>query len=176
MAFGTGLRVGELLALRWSDLNFEEAIATIERQLTETGGQLEFRPPKSRAGIRRVILTDETLAALHRHRAAALVAGRATKNELVFQSRKGGALRRSNLRSRRWLPTLAALGIERRPFHQIRHTFATHAINCAGVSLVTVSRLLGHSKPSVTLDIYAHVLSSDFAAARDRLNNATRSA
>jgi integrase len=87
---------------------------------------------------------------------------------LVFCSPRGGILRRSDFRVRHWNPLLKLLGLDHRGMHHLRHTYATLALG-TGVPVHVVARVLGHSKPSITLDIYSHVLSSQQAEATEAM-------
>ncbi len=75
-------------------------------------------------------------------------------------------MRRTDFRVRRWNSLLKILGLDHRGLHHLRHMYATLALG-ARVPVHVVSRVLGHSKPSITLDIYAHVLASQQAEATD---------
>lgn len=160
LAFRTGLRQGELLGLQWGDLQGETL--RIERQSTEKGG---IQPLKTESSRREVPLTGLLTLQLTEARAEAMKRGRAAKEELIFQGPRGGRLLRRNFLGRWWKPCLKELGLDYRGPHHTRHTFATLLLN-GGESLPVVSKILGHSKPSVTLDIYAHVLRNDIEKAR----------
>lgn len=160
MAFRTGLRQGELLGLQWGDIDGDNL--RIERQATEKGG---IRQLKTESSGRSVPLTGSLVEALAEARVEAMKHGRAAKDELIFQGPRGGRLLRRNFLRRWWRPCLAELELEYRGPHHTRHTFASLMLN-GGESLPVVSKILGHSKPSVTLDIYAHVLRNDIDKAR----------
>lgn len=161
LALRTGMRQGELFGLQWGDIDGD--LIHIRRQMTEKGGEA---PLKTEASRRSVPISEDLVEMLSRELRFAFKAGRAKKGDLIFQGPRGGRLKRSNFLRRWWKPALEDLGIEYRGPHHMRHTFATHALN-SGVPITVVSKILGHSKVSTTLDVYSHVLSDDIDKARD---------
>lgn len=95
----------------------------------------------------------------------ALKARRAAVDQPVLVGPRGGRLRRTNFRRRQWTDCLEALAIPYRGPHHMRHKFATLMLN-AGVALTAVSRMLGHSQASTTLNIYAHFMADDVERVR----------
>ena len=141
----SGLRWGELVALRPADVDLDRGEIAVERSfcdLTRDEG-----PTKSAAGTRRTIF----LPALGQHLGTHLE--RYARDGLVFPSPEGSRLHHSNFRQRVWVPAVEALG---RPwhFHDLRHTYASLLISL-GVPPPVVARLLGHSSAAVTLSVYA---------------------
>lgn len=163
LGFGCGLRQGEILGLQWGDL--VNGQLRIERQQVEHGGKIQVIDPKSESSRRLVPVVDDIADQWNAARGAALELGRAGRNQPVFVGPRGGRLRRQNFRTRQWKPTLAAMGFQYRSPHQMRHTYATIALG-AGVSIAAVSRILGHSKTSITLDVYGHAMPSDMDQAK----------
>jgi integrase len=149
----TGARVGEVLALRWSDVDFQNGKVAIERQLHRDG---TFARPKT-AASRRVIDLDLTLEAeLRRHRRQALELGQAAPDDLLFQRPTGGPV--SQRHTHRWLLAAAAkAGLPALRLHDLRHGFGSILVT-AGVPITTVSRHLGHANPAVTMSVYAREL------------------
>jgi len=159
----TGVRLGEALALRWSDINFAQATATIRRSLQRQGrgSGLVFVEPKSDRGRRTVPIAAETLAVLARHRVE-LSRERDQaeetwqENDLVFPSPIGRPRDMAYL-SYTFHRGLKQAGLPRLRIHDLRHTAATHLLN-KQVHPKVVQDLLGHSTIAITLDIYSHVL------------------
>ena len=166
LTLATGLRQGELLALRWSDLDLEAGTLTVARnaQILAASGVL-FRPPKTRNARRTLEISPATITLLRLHRAQQhehrLRLGRAwADGDLVFPSAIGTP----------WFPRNFYRGYKRlversgiaRPqevvWHTLRHTAATHWIK-AGVDIHIVSRRLGHASAAFTMDTYGHLLS-----------------
>lgn len=167
LALTTGLRIGELLGLEWSKINWKDRSIRIDQQAIEIKGRVVLKAPKTASSIRYVEMTPKTVAALKAHQVllakeskardpATIAIGEPVK-DFVFPAPGGGVSNRGNVRNRFWNPLLLSLGLPHRGIHNTRHTYATHAL-LAGVAVLVVSKVLGHSKPSVTLDIYGHVL------------------
>lgn len=156
VAFSLGLRQGELYALEWGDIDWHRGTMRIERQAVSNRGKIELKPPKTKAGRRTLELADFVVAALRSRQAAAMAEGLAAC-PLVFPAPKGGHINRSSFAVRSWKPILKACGIDERGMHHTRHSFATHAL-LAGCPLHVVSAILGHATPSITLNIYSHLI------------------
>ena len=166
-ALGTGLRQGELLGLKWSDIDFEAGALTVGRSLSQVGGKFELKEPKSKCSRRTITLPEFVLAILRDHRQAALAAGWITGP--VFCSTAGTFLQRGNL-----LRAFGAAVKHARDganetsipaglrFHDLRHSHASCLI-ASGSSIKAVSRRLGHADITVTLKVYSHCLPDDDA-------------
>lgn len=155
-AIGTGLRQGELFALRWDDVDLDRATITVRRTVAELDGKFIEGPPKSAAGRRTVTLPLFVVDAIREHRKLLMARGLAGC-PLVFPDRNGGFLRRQNVsRTLRLLVKRAGLPESFR-FHDQRHTSATLLLK-AGENAKVVQERLGHSRITVTLETYAHVL------------------
>ena len=166
----TGLRRGELLALPWRNVDLEGASVLVDRSLEETRAGLKFKLPKTKHGRRTISLPPSAVAVLREHRRRqleirlALGLGRPEPDALVFCNPEGSPFLPSKL-SYSWRNACIALKLPRVRFHALRHTHAS-ALIAAGLDVVKISRRLGHSDPSVTLRIYAHLFeTSDTAAA-----------
>jgi integrase len=167
-AIGTGLRLGELLGLRWGDVDLPSATLHVRRALVEgRRGEPTFAEPKTSRSRRRIDLPCFAVAALERHRAKLRVAVLPTA--LVFATWDGRPLRRPNLHRRSWKPLLKRAGLPPIPFHALRHTAATMAL-AAGVNPKVVQERLGHSSIALTLDTYSHAIPTLGKDAADRLD------
>jgi integrase len=154
VALKTGMRQGELVALRWSDVDLDEAVARVRSSFT--GGTLGT--PKNRER-RDVDLITDVVGTLGRLRAS----HNGVIDDLVFPGQNGQRFISAQVLLRRHLyPAMAAAGIwrvgpthEKRTFHSFRHTFAKRALE-NGAQITWLSRHLGHSSLKVTTDIYGH--------------------
>jgi len=161
-ALATGARLGELLALRWQDVDFAKGKLSITRTVKRVSGQgLIFGSPKTHRSSRPVALSAETKAVLQEHRRRQLEhrlrMGPAYKEQgLVFAGPTGGPMDDANLR-RAFCRIVRAAGLEPLRIHDLRHTAATLMLR-AGVSPKVVAERLGHATVSLTLDVYSHVL------------------
>jgi integrase len=161
LALATGMRRGELLALRWKDVDFERALLRVEQALEQTKRHgIVFKCPKTKHGRRTISLPPSTIAELRTHRKArqeqrlALGMGKSSPEDLVF-SAWDGAVRSPNALTKEWSVAVRALGLSA-TFHSLRHTHASHLI-ANGLDVVTISRRLGHGSPAITLAVYAHL-------------------
>jgi integrase len=163
LAISTGLRQGELLALKWEDVELEDAVLRVRRTLTRTRGRVALGPPKTNNSRRSVGLTADAVQALRAHLSRQLQAMERMGSlyrpgGLVFANESGGIINRSNLRNRSFARLLkrADLPPDTR-FHDLRHTCATLLLS-RNVNPKIVSEMLGHSSIAITLDTYSHVL------------------
>ncbi|PKO03878.1 MAG: hypothetical protein CVU43_00750 [Chloroflexi bacterium HGW-Chloroflexi-5] len=160
-AITTGMRMGELFGLKWSDLQWIAGVLLVQRQMQYVPGQGRgFTETKTLAGNRSIKLGEGSLDVLRRHKANQLILKEKNglhwhDQDLIFPNSVGRPGDASNIRIEfNRILNLAALPKMR--FHDLRHTAASLLLN-SGVPVIVVSNMLGHSKPSVTLDIYAHV-------------------
>ena len=163
LAVHTGLRQGELLGLKWEDVDLESGSLHVKRTLTTARGGPRLAAPKTKGSRRRVSLTRGAVDALRAHLARQLEEiDRASslwqENGLVFASEAGEPLDRRDLTSRRFKPLLERAKLPGRTrFHDLRHTCATLLLT-KNVNPKVVSEMLGHSNIAITLDTYSHVL------------------
>ncbi len=162
LAIATGLRQGELLALKWEDVELEEAVLRVRRTLTRSGGKVEVGPPKTPNSRRSLGLTSRAVEALRAHLARQLaemeeMGSLYRPGGLVFANEIGGIINPSNLRNRHLVRLLERAKLPKVRFHDLRHTCATLLLT-KNVNPKIVSEMLGHSSISVTLDTYSHVL------------------
>jgi integrase len=168
----TGLRWGEMAALRVCDFDMLRRRVNVSRSVTESGG-LVWSTPKS--WERRSVPFPATLA----DELAALMVGEG-REDLVFTDMRGGALRNSNWRARVFKPAVAKCQANDDTFpsitpHDLRHTAASLAVS-AGANVKAVQRMLGHAKASMTLDVYADLFDTDLDAVAANLDAAIQSA
>jgi integrase len=160
LALATGARQGELLALRWADIDFDAATLSIRASLRRYGDHWDFNPPKTARSRRQVALTGGAVAALRAHRARQLEERLAQPYwqdaTLVFASEAGTPVDATNLIRRSFNPLLVRAGLSRIRFHDLRHSAATFLLG-QGVHPKIASEMLGHSSVAITLDTYSHV-------------------
>jgi integrase len=169
-ALGTGARRGELLALRWKDVDLDGATLRIEQALEQTKrGGLIFKAPKTRYGRRTITLPPSTVAELRAHWKAqqeqrlALGLGKAPEDALVFAT-WDGSTRSPNALTKEWALAMKAAGVKA-TLHSLRHTHASTLISL-GVDVLSISRRLGHGSPAITLGVYGHLFMTDDRAAQ----------
>jgi len=167
LAIGTGLRQGELFALRWEDVDLRSGSVSIRNTLQEVGGKLLLQEPKTSRSSRMVVLPDFALEALRAHRKGVMTAR--VSGEWVFSDGAGGPLRKSNFVRRSFKPLLRRAGLPDIRFHELRHTAATLLLS-QGTNPKVVQEMLGHSRVSMTLDTYSHVTPSLQRGAADAMN------
>ncbi|MBU6428865.1 MAG: site-specific integrase [Cyanobacteria bacterium REEB65] len=167
VALATGMRFGEILGLRWENVDMNGGIIHIAQQLCEVGGDRIEGPPK-KDSIRSVFLPPAAIAALKMQKEK-LEAEELGASHWVFPDTKGGPVRQSNLTRRSFYPIIKRAGIKKITFHGMRHTFATLAIGEAQIDIKTVQELLGHADASLTLRIYSHALPGNKRAAAAKI-------
>jgi integrase len=179
VALASGLRQGELFGLGWADVDLGASTATVRRAWGRTATGYGFVEPKSEKSKRTVVLPELAVVALREHRkrqlAERLRAGQAWRdNDLVFCTEIGTALDSRNV-THAFQRHLAAAGIPRRRFHDLRHSAATLLL-VQGVSPRVVQEILGHSSVTLTLGTYSHVLPTLEREAADRMDQVLASA
>jgi len=163
LAISTGLRHGELLGLRWTDVDLEAGRLRVQQTLGRIAGQgFVASEPKSALSRRAITLTPTAIAALRRHRSRQLElqrkAGPAWEDRgLVFCNGLGRPIEQGNLLRRSFRPLLERAGMPRMRLHDLRHSTATLLL-AQGVHPKVVQELLGHSTVNLTLDVYSHIL------------------
>ncbi|HEY5477693.1 MAG TPA: site-specific integrase, partial [Tepidiformaceae bacterium] len=172
-ALSTGLRQGELLGLRWSDIDLEAGRLSVRQARQRVKNAPQFAEPKTQRSRRTIALPRATARALQAHRVSQLQ-GRLVQgakwedNDLVFCTALGRPLDASNV-THGFQRLLARLDIRRVRFHDLRHTCATFLLS-QGVDLRTIMEVLGHSQIGLTANTYSHVMDRLKGDAADKMD------
>ena len=142
----TGLRIGELLSLQWNDIDLQKGLLIVSRSCHYANGRIVFDEPKTATSRRVIPLPKQLLPKLKGIK-------KNSNSEFVVSNKGNAVFVRSYQRSFELL--LKKLNIVHHGFHSLRHTFATRALEC-GMDVKTLSEILGHKNPTVTLNRYAH--------------------
>ncbi len=176
LAVHTGMRQGELLGLRWSDVILDSATLQVRGTLQRVPGHKRIKDPKTASSRRRVTLSAQAVEALRAHRTRQLAERIAlgpewSDEDLVFPGPSGHPLNYRGMTDDHFKRALRRADVPEIRFHDLRHTCATLLL-LGGVHPKIVSEMLGHSTISITLDTYSHVLPTmqrDAAATLERL-------
>jgi len=169
LALATGMRRGEILALRWGAIDLDKAGVKVERSLEQTKAGLKFKAPKTRTSKRVVSLPPTAVEALREHRRRqletrlALGQGRPDSDTLVFSNIEGNPIPPVNF-SRDWARFVKARKLSPVSFHALRHTHVS-ALIARGVDVLTISRRIGHANAAITLRVYGHMFEQNDSAA-----------
>ena len=161
LAVTTGMRQGEIFGLKWSDLQWVSGRLYVQRQVQQVRGKTwDTVEPKTRSGKRVIKLGEGTLQKLREHKerqdVERKVAGDLWQDlDFIFSSSVGTPIDASNLRLE-FHKVLDRAGLPKIRFHDLRHTAASLMLN-HGIPVIVVSKMLGHSKPTITMDIYGHL-------------------
>ena len=151
----TGIRLGELLALTWNDIDLKSGIMTISKtayRIKQNGKpQVVIDKPKTKNSSRLIPLPKQLLEILKR-------AKRISKSDFVLSTRTGGIVG-TRAYQKTYERILRKLNIPYKNFHSLRHTFATRAVEL-GIDVKSLSEIMGHKNPTVTLQRYTHSLLS----------------
>ena len=173
LAITTGARQGELLALRWSDVDLDAGTITINATLTRMDRTWQRTPPKTAGSVRTIHLSRRGLVALKAHRLRMaeelLVLRERTEGPTLVFLVHGQPVNGFHVTERRLKPLLRAAGLPVIRFHDLRHVFASLMLS-QGVRPDLVAQMLGHSNPAITLRVYAHLMPGDQQAAMARLD------
>jgi len=173
MALATGMREGELLGLKWSDLDRNKGILFVQRQLQQIIGQgYVFMPPKTKAGRRQIKVGPASLKQLDAHRTRQALersnaGARWRENDLMFPTTIGTPLDYKRV-TKEFKHLLKLAGLPSIRFHDLRHT-SLNALMEMGTPVNTVQRRGGHAKPSTTIDIYGHATARSQEIAAEKI-------
>ncbi|MFA6191711.1 MAG: tyrosine-type recombinase/integrase [Sulfurimonas sp.] len=149
IGFFTGMRTGEIIGLKWSDIDFDKKIISVRRSIR----QGRETAPKTKSSIRDIDLLDVLKAYLIKHKSMAL-----DGSVYVFETYMGEPYKKTdNISSHFWRNILKEQNIQYRNMYQMRHTFASLMIS-QGENILWVSKMLGHKDSSMTLDVYAQYM------------------
>lgn len=181
MALGTGLRQGELLALKWSDIDFANNTVSVSKSiklvyLVDKDGNRKSsileQTPKTKSSLRTIPVPSNIIDELKLYKEEQ---EKNSKNELyenndiVFADDTGNYLD-SRYLSKRYTKLLKEAKIDYKKFHSLRHTYATRLFE-AGIPIKTVQVLMGHSDIKTTMNIYTHVMPEEKTKAVEKLNS-----
>jgi integrase len=178
VAVRTGLRPGEMLALRWGDADLEGDPGSVRvRRTLDTHSVAVFGPPKTPAARRTVALHFEARDALLSQKAMLQGEGLPTgEKALVFPSVSGTPMSSDNLRKRHLAPALERAGLPYVTLHELRHTFASIMLHEWMAPPAVVSKMMGHKSIAFTFDLYGHLIPSAQQDVMRRLNAEQRRA
>ncbi|MBU4174390.1 MAG: site-specific integrase [Actinobacteria bacterium] len=153
----TGMREGEIFALRWKDVDLSNGVIHVRRTWRETTG---YGEPKTKRGRRDIDISQALVTILQRHKAESEYKG---SDDLVFYTKNQTTkeqvpLRRQNLLRRVHYPAIERAGIPRVRFHDLRHFYGSHLLH-QSQDAAYVARQIGHSQPSTTMNMYSHPVS-----------------
>lgn len=160
----TGLRRGELLALKWDDINFATGELTVSKQVKFVGGELQIIPPKTKAANRTIILPLPLIEMLKEYR-------KTVTSKWLFPSpvKSENVPRDPTACRKRLSKILAHAECKHIPFHALRHTFATQSLRY-GMDVKTLAATIGHTSVETTLNIYSHATEDMQRAAARKLD------
>ncbi|MDO5152097.1 MAG: site-specific integrase [Eubacteriales bacterium] len=158
----TGLRRGELLGLKWEDIDMKQGVIRVRRQISRIDGKIVEAPLKTKNSYRAVTISPQAVEVLKAQKEK-------TDDEYVFPSPNGGPISPDSVNNMLHR-VLDRAGIPRVRFHDMRHTFATLTLQ-NGVDIKTVSGMLGHFSAGFTLDTYAHVTTAAQKDAAQAMGN-----
>jgi len=178
LALNTGMRQGELLALKWDDVDLERGVLRVRRTLTHANKSFVLGEPKTKNSRRTIRLTTGAVNALRMHLSRQLeeieyMGSLYQPGGLIFATETGTIINPSNLRNRSFKPLLKGAGLPPIRFHDLRHTCATLLLS-NDVNAKVVSEMLGHSSIRITLDIYSHLMPDMQEKAAKALEKALR--
>lgn len=160
LVMATGLRRGELLAIRWKDVDFDSGLLSIKQSLSHAKKQFVFSKPKTNKGIRQLALSVDVLEELKEHKkrqeAEYKFLGFMPDHDLVFISEVGTPIVPRNFQ-RTWTNLKRDAGVRSIRLHDLRHLHVSFLVK-KGIDLRTIADRVGHTNPSFTLDTYSHML------------------
>lgn len=171
LAITTGMRRGELLALKWEDVDLDRSVLSVKATLSQVKGGLRFGDPKTARSRRQIELGGLAVASLRERREAAEAEGHAKAGDVVFCTGNGTPITPANFWRDSWDPLRERAGMpEGFRFHDLRHTAATFML-AQGIHPKVASERLGHGNVSITLDTYSHVTKTMGRQAADAVDD-----
>jgi integrase len=168
LAISTGMREGELLGLRWRDIDLDTGTVQVEEQLQRIEGRLERVPTKTAASKRAIGIPLAVISILRRHRARQSEERLPQDDGYVFARHDGQPLY-PELVIKKWHALTDRLGLPRLTFHDLRGTAASH-MHALGAELKVIQAALGHTDGRTTMNLYTHALPDGLRANADRMN------
>lgn len=175
----TGMRLGEVLALRWGRVDLDKPVIRVREALEYTKAHgIRLKSPKTKAGRREITLPDFLVSVLRDYRKSQLElrmklgAGKLPDDALLFADLDGAPLHPYNFGTA-WRQFAERVGLAGITFHALRHSHASQLID-SNVDIVTISKRLGHAKPDITLRTYAHLFRKDDGKAAAAINAALK--
>lgn len=160
LAIHTGMRQGELVGLKWEDIDWKGLTLEVRRQIVRyQDGSYAITKPKSRSAFRTIALGKQAIEVLHKQEARVWQLRKKPhwqEMDLVFPTKFGTPVQGCNIR-RSFRSLIEASKLPKIRFHDLRHTAASMMLN-NGIPVLVASRRLGHAKASITLDVYGHLL------------------
>jgi len=178
LAFATGARRGEILALQWGDIDLDAGSMSIKRSLEQTAAGLKFKPPKTRRGVRTISLPAAAIEALRDQRKRQLERrlllgqGKPTPETLVFSTLDGDPIAPNGL-SRDWCVFVRERKLPKVSFHGLRHSHVS-ALVASKIDPLTISRRIGHSNVSTTMNVYSHMFKETDTTAAEAIEAALK--
>ena len=172
----TGLRTGELIGLKWSDIDFEKRVLYVQRSMEyrHSVGEWSIGEPKSKSGYRDVPLTEEAITILKNQKEKLKTAKVINMqfSEFVFLNRNGEPTKNSTYDTA-LIKLCDKAGVSRFSMHVLRHTFATRCIE-GGMRPKTLQIILGHSNVGITMNLYVHVTEDEKAKEVEKIESALK--
>ena len=160
----TGMRLGEICALEWSDLDVENKTISVNKSVRKIKGELIITTPKTKSSTRTIQINDELVDLL------LTMKDRQIKSKYIFPSPETGDVRDTSAVTRKLHRIQERAGLPKIRFHDLRHTFVTLTLE-AGVDVKTVSHMLGHTDAGFTMNTYMHVTDDMQKNAADKMKN-----
>lgn len=177
LAVSTGMRRGEILGLRWQDVDLNAGVIAVRQAAQQTRAGISFKPPKTAKGRRVVALLELTVEALQQHKVEQakerLLLGPGYQDHGLVCAQPDGRPWRPDALTNAFAAFVRNAGLPRVRFHDLRHSHATLLLR-QGVHPKVVSERLGHATVGITLDTYSHVLPGMQEEAAHKLDIALR--
>ncbi len=176
-AVTTGLRRGEIVGLKWADIDLENAIVSVNRAVQQTKGLVEIKLPKTTSGTRSISIPGIAVDALQVHKAAQnkqrLLCGPVYQNDDWVFARDDGALWKPDSFTQAYRRFIEKSGLPKVGFHTLRHSHASQLLKM-GVHPKVAQERLGHSSIAITMDLYSHLLKGVQKEAANKIDQALR--